>query len=108
MNKCVVQSEATEDAERRAAAERQMEQSSGTLRSGAGAEQTAHSGARREVLDGAKRRTAPVVSTSRRPDNGDDGRLGRRGYCVGVGRGGAPGMMTIASDGGGAEKRLWL
>ena len=48
------------------------------------------------------------VSTTRRPDNGDDGRLGRRGYCVGRGRGGAPGMTTVASDGGSGEKRLWL
>ena len=59
--------------------------------------------------DGAKRRTAPVVSTMKRLDSGDDGRQGRRGYCVGVGRGGAPGMTTVASDGGGGgEKRLWL
>ena len=50
-----------------------------------------------------------MVSTTRRPDNGDDDRLGRRGYYVGVGRGGSPGMMTIAPDGGdGDEKRLWL
>ena len=63
---------------------------------------------RSEASDGAKQQTVPVVSTMRRPDNGDDGRLGRRGYCVGVGRGGAPGMTTIASDGGGGEKRLWL
>ena len=65
-------------------------------------------GARREASDGAKRRAVPVVSITRRPDNGDDGRLGRRGYCVGVGRGGAPGMTTVASDGGGGEKRLRL
>ena len=49
-----------------------------------------------------------MVSTTRRPDNGDDCRLGKRGYCVGVGRGGVSGMTTIASDGGGDEKRLWL
>ena len=49
-----------------------------------------------------------VVSTTRRLDNSDDGRRGRRGYCVGVGRGGSPGMTTVASDGGGDEKRLWL
>ena len=51
---------------------------------------------------------ASVVSTPRRLDNGDDGRLGRRGYCVGVERGGTPGMTTVASDGGGGEKKLWL
>ena len=49
-----------------------------------------------------------MVLTPRRLDNGDDSRLGRRGYCVGVGRGSAPGMTTVASDGGGGEKRLWL
>ena len=49
-----------------------------------------------------------VVSTTRRLDNSDDGRQGRRGYCVGVGRGGSPGMTTVASDGGGGVKRLWL
>ena len=63
---------------------------------------------RSEASDRAKRRTAPVVSTTRRPNNGDDSRLGRRGYCVRVGRGGAPGTTTVASDGGGGEKRLWL
>ena len=63
---------------------------------------------RSKASDEAKRRTAPVVSTTRRPDNGDDGRLGRRGYCVGVGRGGAPGMTTVASNRGGGEKRSWL
>ena len=63
---------------------------------------------RSEASDGAKRRTVPVVLTTRRPDNGDDGRLGRRGYCIGIGRGDAPGMMIVASDGGGGEKRLWL
>ena len=48
-----------------------------------------------------------MVSTTRRPINGDDGRLGRRGYCIRVGRGGAPGMTTVASyGGGGGEKRL--
>ena len=52
--------------------------------------------------------TTPVVLTTRRPANGDGGRLERREYCVGVGRGGAPGMTTIASHGGGGEKRLWL
>ena len=50
-----------------------------------------------------------MVSMTRRLDSGDDSRRGRRGYCVGVGRGGAPGMTTVASDGGGGgEKRLWL
>ena len=52
-----------------------------------------------------------MVSTARRLDNGDDGRQGRRGYCVRVGGGGTPGMMTVASDGGGngdGEKSLWL
>ena len=49
-----------------------------------------------------------MVLTKRRPDNGDDGRLGRRRYCFGVGRGGAPGMTTVASDGGDGEKRLWI
>ena len=58
------------------------------------------SSARREASDGAKHWTAPVISTTRRPDNGDDGRLGRRSS--------APRMTTIASDGGGSEKRLWL
>ena len=43
-----------------------------------------------------------------RSDNGNDGRLGSRGYCVGVGRGGASRMTTVTSDGGGGEKRLWL
>ena len=62
---------------------------------------------RSEASDGAKRWTTPVVLTTRRPDNGDDGRLGRRRYCFGAGRGGVPGMTTVASDGGG-EKRLWL
>ena len=52
--------------------------------------------------------TTPVVSTMRRSDNSDDGRLGRRRYCFGVGRGGTRGMTTVASDGGGGEKRLWL
>ena len=67
------------------------------------------SGARREASDGVKRRTAPVVLTTRRLDNGDDGRQGRRGYCVRVGRDDAPRMMTIASEGGGdGEKSLWL
>ena len=89
------------------------ERSNGTLRSGgqSGApvkRRTSCSDARREASDGAKLRTTHVVSTTRRPDNGDDGRLGRRRYCVGVGRGGAPGMTTVASDGGGSEKRLWL
>ena len=83
--------------------------SSGTLRSGASAERrTPRSCARREASDGAKRWMVPVVSTTRRPHNSDDGRLGRRRYCVGVGRGRAPGMTTVASDGGGGEKRLWL
>ena len=84
--------------------------SSGMLQSGAGAEwRTSRSGARREASDGAKQRTTPVVSTTRRLDSGDDGRRGRRGYCVGVGRGGAPEMTTVASNGGGGgEKRLWL
>ena len=66
--------------------------------------------ARRKLSDGAKRRTAHVISTMRRLDNGDDGRQGRRGYCVRVG-GSAPGMTTVASDGGGSgddEKSLWL
>ena len=77
------------------------------LRSGAGAEQrTSRSGARREASDGAKQWTAPMVSTTRRLDNGDDGRLGRRGYCVGEGRGDTPGMKTVAFDGGGDEKSL--
>ena len=49
-----------------------------------------------------------MVSTMRRLDNSDDGRRGRRGYCVGVGRGGSPEMTPVASDGGGGEKRLWL
>ena len=49
-----------------------------------------------------------MVSTTRMPDNGDDDRLGRRGYCVGVGRGGAPRMTNVSSDGGDGEKRLWL
>ena len=69
---------------------------------------TLHNGARREALDGAKQRTALVVSTARRLDIGDDRRQGRRGYCVEVGRGDAPGMTTVASDGGGGEKILWL
>ena len=90
MNKCAVRSEATDNASRSAASERR----------------TSRSGARREASDGAKRRTAPVVSTPRRRDNGDDIRLVRRGYWVGVGRGGAPGITTVASDGGGGEKRL--
>ena len=60
---------------------------------------------RSEATDDA----SPVVSTTRRLDSGDDGRRGRRGYCIEVGRGGAPGMTTVASDGGGGgEKRLWL
>ena len=54
----------------------------------------------------AVRSEATVVSMTRRPDNGDDGRLGRRRYCFGVGRGGASGMTTVVSDGGGGEKRL--
>ena len=49
-----------------------------------------------------------MVSTTRRLDNGDDSRLGRRGYCVEVGRGGAPGMTIVASDDGGGKKSLWL
>ena len=61
-----------------------------------------------EVSDGAKRRTVPVVLTMRRLNNGDDGRLGRRGYCVGVRRGGAPGMTTVVFDGSGGKKSLWL
>ena len=69
---------------------------------------TSRSGARREVSDGAKQRTAHVVSTTRRLDNGDDGRLGRRRYCFEVVRGGAPGTTTIASDDGSGEKQLWL
>ena len=44
----------------------------------------------------------------RRLDNGDDGRLGRRGYSIGVGRGGAPGMTTVAYNDGGGAKSLWL
>ena len=46
----------------------------------------------------------------RRLDNGDDGRQGRRGYCVRVGGGGVPGMATVASDGnsGDGKKSLWL
>ena len=92
MNKCVVRSEAIDDAEWRATGKRR----------------TARSGARREASNGAKRWTSLMVSTTRRPDNGDDGRLERRGYCVGVGRGGAPRMTTVASDGDGGEKRLWL
>ena len=79
------------------------------LRSGGGAEQrTSRSGAHREASDGAKRQMAPVVSTTRRLDNCDDGRRGRKGYCVRVGRGSSPGMATVAFDGGGGEKRLWL
>ena len=54
----------------------------------------------RSTSDGAKRRTAVVVSTTRRIDNGDDGRLGRRGYWVGVGGGGMSGMTTVAFDDG--------
>ena len=61
-----------------------------------------------EAVHGAKQRTAPVVLTTRRPDNGDDGRLGRRGYYVGVGRCSTPRMRNVASDDGGDEKRLWL
>ena len=51
-----------------------------------------------------------MVSTMRRLDNGDDGRQGRRGYCVEEGGGGVPGMTTVTSDGGGgdSEKSLWL
>ena len=49
-----------------------------------------------------------MVLTTRRLDNGDDVRQGRRGYCVGVGGGGVPGMTTVASDGSGGEKSLWL
>ena len=49
-----------------------------------------------------------MVSTTRSPNNGDDGRLGRRGYCIRVGRGDAPGMTTVAFDGGGGKKRLLL
>ena len=52
-----------------------------------------------------------MVSTTRRIDNGDDGRLGRRGYCVKLGGGGAPGMTTVASDGSSGsndENSLWL
>ena len=60
------------------------------------------------MSDGAKQRKAPVVSTIRRLDNGDDGRQGRRGYYVGVGSGGVPRMTTVAFDGGDSEKRLWL
>ena len=60
-------------------------QSSNTLRSRADAEQrTSRSGTLPEASDGAKRWTAPVVSTTRKLDNGDDSRLGRRGYCGGV------------------------
>ena len=59
-----------------------------------------------EASDGPKRQTTPMVSTTRRLNNGDDGRLGRRRYFFGVGRGGVPGMMTVASDGSGGEKRL--
>ena len=78
------------------------------VRSRAGAEQRMpRNGACREASDGAKRQTTLVVSTKRRLDNGDNGRLGRRGYCVRVGRGDAPRMTTIAYDGGGNEKRLW-
>ena len=70
------------------------------LRSGAGTEwRMLRSDARREVSDGAKRRTAPVVLMMRRLDNGDDCRQGRRGYCDRVGGGDAPRMMTIASEG---------
>ena len=78
--------------------------------SGAPAERrTSHSGARREASDGAKRRTVPVVLTTRRLNNGDDDKLGRRGYCIRVGRGGTLGMVIVASDGGGGgEKNLWL
>ena len=85
------------------------ERSSSTLFSRASTERrTTRSGARREASDGEKQRTGLVVSTTRRPNNGDDGRLGRRGYCIGVGRGCTPGMRTVAFDGGGNEKRLWL
>ena len=52
-----------------------------------------------------------MVSTIRRLDNGDDTRQGKKGYCVGVGGGAAPGMTTVASDSGGGgdgEKSLWL
>ena len=101
------------------------EQSSWTLQSKAGAEQrTPCSGACREASDGAKRRMersdrwgeSADGSTTRRLNNGDDYRQGRRGYCVKVGGGGTQGMTTVASDGGGGddgddgdnEKSLWL
>ena len=44
----------------------------------------------------------------RRLNNSDDCRQGRRGYCVGVGGGGTPGMMIVASYGSRSEKSLWL
>ena len=78
---------------------------------GAGVERKLlRNGARHKVLDGAKRCTAPMVSTTRRLDNGDDCRQGRRGYCVGVGGDNTLGMTAIASDGGGSDdkKSLWL
>ena len=83
-------------------AKRQTTLSGVQLRSGE------RNGGCREVSNGAKRQTTPVVLTMRRLDNGDDGRLGRRGYDVRVGRGGTPGMMTVVFDGGDIEKSLWL
>ena len=49
-----------------------------------------------------------MVLTTRRLNNGDGGRLGRRGYCIGLERGRALGMTTVVSDDGGGEKSLWL
>ena len=81
---------------------------SGAEQQGPAKRRTSRSGTRREASDGAKRQMVPLVSTTRRLDNGDDCRQGRRGYCVRVGGGGAPGMTTVASDGGGGKKSLWL
>ena len=95
MNKYVVQSE-------------EMEQS------GRGAEDVAQWRTSRsigwsEVSNGVKRQPMFVVLTMRRLNNGFDCRQRRRGYCIGVGGGGAATMMTIAFDGGGdGEKSLWL
>ena len=87
----------------------QTKRSGVQLRSGVGIERRmSRSGACREASDGAKRRTTAVVSTTRRLDNGDDGRLGRRGYFIGLGRDGALGMTIVASNGSDGEKSLWL